>query len=90
MNWPRRWARILPHEMIDQNGLTVINEPNEVWVFGILKKQLFDLKVKILETRNFRGDWGFRMSKQDGNKVLEAYPAPDYWENSQPIWEGSA
>lgn len=84
----KRWARIIPHKMVNQNGLTVIDEPNEVWVFGILKKQLLDLRIRILETRNFGGDWGFRMNKDDANIVAKKYPEPDRYENSQPVWEG--
>ena len=72
-----RFARIVEHQHTKDNN-TWISSLTQVWVFGILKKQLNDLGVVIIRSRNFNGDWAFLMSVADGEKVQAVYPKPTY------------
>ena len=72
-----KFARIVPHQATKDNTIWT-DSLTQVWVFGILKKQLNDLGVVIIRSRNFNGDWGFLISKADGDRVQEAYPIPKY------------
>ena len=60
------WARIFPN----------MDSKTEVWVYGILKKNLQALGVTILKTENYQGNWHFLMSVADGEIVRESYPNP--------------
>ena len=68
-----RVARIIP-QTIWANNSPVGDSKTEVWVFGILKKQLLILDVTIIKQRNYNADWGFLMTVEDGEKVRAAYP----------------
>jgi len=60
------WARIFPN----------IDNTKEVWVYGVLKKNLNALSITILKTQNHQGTWHFLMSVADGEIVRKAYPNP--------------
>lgn len=68
----KRIARIIPQTLWDHN-IPVGDSTTEVWVFGILKRQLKELDVTIIRTKNYQGDWGFLMTVADGEKVKEVY-----------------
>ena len=74
---PKRVARIIPqrHHVFDNRIYE--ESKTEVWVFGILKKQLLELGVTIIKSKNYNGTWGFLMTVEDGEKVREAYPKCD-------------
>jgi len=67
-------AQIIPNQIHVFDNRIYEESKTEVWVFGILKKQLKELGVSILKTHNFNGDWGFLMTVADGEKVKVAYP----------------
>jgi len=71
---PKRVACIIPKQIHVFDNRIYEESKTEVWVFGILKKQLITLGVTIIKTHNYNGDWGFLMTVEDGEKVREAYP----------------
>ena len=73
-----RWARITPKKIHLHDNRIYEDSKTEVWVSGLLKKQLKELNVTILKTHNFDGDWGFLMSVADGELVQKKYPKPIY------------
>ena len=68
----KRVARIVP-QTIWKNNISIGTSKTKVWVFGILKKRLLELGVKILRIHNYQGDWGFLMSAVDGEIVRQHY-----------------
>ena len=68
-----RKARVVPQRIHVFDNRIYEESKTQVWVFGILKKQLIELGVTILESHNFNADWGFLMSIEDGEKVKEFF-----------------
>jgi len=70
----KKIARITPQRINVFDNKIWKDSETEVWVFGILKKQLIELGVTIIKTHNYNAEWGFLMSVADGERVKEAYP----------------
>ena len=69
----KRKARLIPQRIHVFDNRVYKDNETEVWVFGILKKQLTELGVIIIESHNFNAEWGFLMSIEDGEKVKEMF-----------------